>query len=102
MENENLQSESNTEEKFKNYCVKAYNILRHNGKRLLNLLIPMASAAMPEYSTMADLFYFKHMLHLEIKNDEDAGNYFLSLIRKSVNERYRILDNLIHNWIHIG
>ena len=94
--------QSNTEEKFKNYCVKAYNILRHNGKRLLNLLIPMASAAMPEYSTMADLFYFKHMLHLEIKNDEDAGNYFLSLIRKSVNERYRILDNLIHNWIHIG
>ena len=31
----------------------------------------------------------------------EAGNYYLALIRESVNERYRILDNLIHNCIHI-
>ena len=37
----------------------------------------------------------------DIKNDDDAGNYYLALIRESVNERYRILDNLIHNCIHI-
>ena len=92
---------SNNEEKFKNYCVKAYNILRHNGQRLLNLIITMSSAGMPEYSTIADLAYFQKMLQLDIKNDDDAGNYYLALIRESVNERYRILDNLIHNCIHI-
>ena len=61
----------------------------------------MSSAGMPEYSTIADLAYFQKMLQLDIKNDDDAGNYYLALIRESVNERYRILDNLIHNCIHI-
>jgi hypothetical protein len=41
------------------------------------------------------------MLQLNKKNDEDAGNYFISLINDSVNEKYRILDNLIHNCIHV-
>ena len=92
---------SNNEEKFKNYCVRAYNILRHNSQRLINLTITMASAGMPEFSTMFDVSYFQNMLQLNKKNDEDAGNYFISLINDSVNEKYRILDNLIHNCIHV-
>ena len=92
---------SNNEEKFKNYCVTAYNILRHNGQRLINLTITMASAGMPEFSSMVDVGYFQNMLQLNKKNDEDAGNYFISLINDSVNEKYRILDNLIHNCIHV-
>ena len=92
---------SNNEEKFKNYCVRAYNILRHNGQRLINLTITMASAGMPEFSSMVDVGYFQNMLQLNKKNDEDAGNYFINLINESVNEKYRILDNLIHNIIHV-
>jgi hypothetical protein len=61
----------------------------------------MASAGMPEFSTMFDVSYFQNMLQLNKKNDEDAGNYFISLINDSVNEKYRILDNLIHNCIHV-
>ena len=91
---------SNNEKNFKNYCCKAYNILRHNGKKLLNLTITMSSAGMPEFSTMADVKYFKDMLQLNNKNDEDAENYFLSLIKESINDKYRNIDNLIHNCIH--
>lgn len=35
---------TNNEEKFKTYCVKAYNILRKNAKRLMNMFIIMSSA----------------------------------------------------------
>jgi phosphatidylinositol-4,5-bisphosphate 3-kinase len=95
----NVYITSNNEKQFNHYCVKAYNILRHNGQRLLNLLITMSSAGMPEFSTMADLKYFKHMLQLN-KNDQDAGDYFINLIYESVNEKYRIFDNIIHNCAH--
>ena len=94
-------AKSNNEEKFNRYCVKAYNILRHNGRRLLNMTITMASAGMPEFTTMYDIWYFQKMLQLNRKNDEDAANYFRKLITESVNEKYRTLDNLIHNCKHI-
>jgi hypothetical protein len=44
--------------------------------------------------------YLEKMLNLNIKNDEDAGNHFLSLINLSKNEKFRLLDNLIHNIKH--
>lgn len=91
---------TNNESNFKSYCVKAYNILRKNGKRLLNLIITMASAGMPEYTNIANLGYTKNLLKFDIKNDELAGSYFLNLIKESVNEKYRILDNIIHNLKH--
>jgi len=40
------------------------------------------------------------MLFLNKKNDEDAGNHFLGLINESKNEKFRILDNVIHNIKH--
>ncbi|MCQ2818303.1 MAG: hypothetical protein MJ252_13635 [archaeon] len=91
---------TNNEDKFKNYCIKAYNILRKNGKRLLNLIITMASAGMPEFVSLWDLAYTEDQLQLELINEEAAGNHFLTLIKESVNEKYRILDNLVHNCIH--
>jgi len=36
----------------------------------------------------------------EIRTDEDAGNYFASLINQSKNEKFRLLDNMIHNIKH--
>jgi hypothetical protein len=49
---------------------------------------------------MSDVSYLENMLNLNIKNDEDAGNHFLSLINLSKNEKFRLLDNLIHNIKH--
>ena len=40
------------------------------------------------------------MLKLDKENDEDAGNYFVGLINQSKNEKFRLLDNMIHNIKH--
>ena len=44
--------------------------------------------------------YLGQMLKLDKENDEDAGNYFVGLINQSKNEKFRLLDNMIHNIKH--
>ena len=90
----------NKEEYFKTACVKAFNILRHNAQRLINMFIIMSTAGMPELCGMNDVKYLKEMLVLDKASDEDAGNYFIGLIKKSKNDRFRLIDNMIHNWKH--
>ena len=91
---------TNNEEQFKFYCTKAFNILRHNATRLLNLIIIMSSAGMPEVCCMKDVQYLRDMLKLDLPSDEDATKYFLGLIDQSKNEKFRLLDNIIHNIKH--
>ena len=55
---------------------------------------------LPEVSCMKDVDYLKQMLSLDKKNDEDAGNHFLGLINQSKNEKFRLIDNMIHNMKH--
>ena len=85
------------EEQFKKYCVKAFNVLRHNASKLINLFIIMSSAGLNSIYGIADVEYIKHMLVLDKPNDEDAGNYFVEQIRKCRNERLRQLDFLFQN-----
>lgn len=96
----NVYVTENKEEYFKTSCVKAFNILRHNAQRLINMFIIMSTAGMPELCGMNDVKYVKKMLVLDKASDEDAGNYFISLIKKSRNDRFRLIDNMIHNWKH--
>lgn len=91
----------NMEEEFKYFCVRAYNILRKNANRLLNLFTIMSSSGMPELYSLNNIQYFIDMLKLEKKNDEDAGNYFLCLINQSKNDKYRYFDNIFHNINHL-
>ena len=95
-----IYTKSNSEEKFKNYCVDAFNILRRNATKLINLIITVSSCNMPEFSTMYDVIYLKNMLQLDKNNDEEAATYFIGLIKSTVNEKFRIFDNLIHNCVH--
>ena len=88
------------EDEFKSCCIKAYNILRKNSNRLINLFIIMTSAGLPEISGLNDVEYLKNMLHLDKENDEDAGNFFVGLINQSKNEKFRLFDNMIHNFKH--
>ena len=85
------------EELFKKYCVKAFNILRHNASKLINLFIIMSTAGLNSFYGISDVEYIKHMLVLDKPNDEDAGNYFIEQIRKCKNERLRQLDFLLQN-----
>ncbi len=55
---------------------------------------------LPELNGMNDVRYLEKMLNLDMKNDEDAGNHFISLINISKNEKFRLLDNMIHNIKH--
>ena len=96
----NVYSTEGKEEFFKTACVKAYNILRHNAQRLINMFIIMSTAGMPELCSMNDVIYAKDMLKLDIPNDEDAGNYFVGLIKESKNDRFRLIDNIFHYFKH--
>ena len=90
----------NREKEFKDLCAKAYNILRKNASRLISLFILMSSAGLPELSGIQDVDYLKKMLKLDLDNDEDACNYFIGLINKCKNEKFRLIDNMIHNLKH--
>ena len=96
----NVYSTEGKEEFFKTACVKAYNILRHNAQRLINMFIIMSTAGMPELCSMNDVTYAKRMLKLDMPNDEDAGNYFVGLIKQSKNDRFRLIDNIFHYYKH--
>lgn len=85
------------EEQFKKMCAKAFNILRHNAPKLMNSFIIMSTSGMPEFFGICDIKYMKQMLVLDKPNDEDAGNYFIEQIRKCKNEKFRQIDNIIHN-----
>ena len=82
---------------FKKMCVKAFNILRHNASRLINLFFIMSSCGMTGFVGIKDIEYMKEMLVLDTPNDEDAGNYFIEEIRKCKNERLRQLDFFLQN-----
>ena len=96
----NVYITENKEEYFKTACVKAFKILRDNAQRLINMFIIMSSAGMPELCGMNDVKYMKKMLVLDKQSDDDAGNYFIGLIKQSKNDRFRLIDNMIHNWKH--
>ena len=96
----NVYITENKEEYFKTACVKAFKILRDNAQRLINMFIIMSTAGMPELCGMNDVKYMKKMLVLDKQSDEDAGNYFIGLIKQSKNDRFRLIDNMIHNWKH--
>ena len=82
---------------FKKMCVKAFNILRHNASRIINLFFIMSSSGMTGFLGIKEIEYMKEMLVLDTPNDEDAGNYFIEEIRKCKNERLRQLDFFLQN-----
>ena len=85
------------EMEFKKMCVKAFNILRHNASRLINLFFIMSSTGMTGFLGIKEIEYMKEMLVLNTPNDEDAGNYFIEEIRRCKNERLRQLDFFLQN-----
>ena len=85
------------ETEFKKMCAKAFNILRANASRLINLFFIMSASGMTGFLGIKEIEYMKEMLVLETPNDEDAGNYFIEEIRKCKNERLRQLDFFLQN-----
>jgi phosphatidylinositol-4,5-bisphosphate 3-kinase len=91
--------QSNNNKEFIHYCTSAFNILRANAKRIINIMITMSSSNMPEFSTMSDLSYVRDHLNLDM-NEKEASEYLIKTIKDSLNDKYRTFDNLIHNFVH--
>ena len=90
----NVYISENKQEVFKKCCMKAFNILRHNANKIINVLIIMSSAGLKDFYGIGDVNYIKKMLVLDKMNDEDAGNYFLEQIWQCKNEKLRQIDSL--------
>ena len=81
---------------FKDYCCKAYNLVRRQGKRLINLFMFMITAGMPELQNKQEIGYLREMLSLKL-TEMEAVNKFNSEIENALNNHFRRFDNLIHN-----
>lgn len=56
----------------------------------------MLSAGMPELQDIEDIVYLKDQLSLDL-SDQEASEKFKKEIRISLNDKWRKVDNLIHN-----
>ena len=63
------------------------------------MFVLMQTAGMPELSCFEDIFYLRDMLNLQY-NDAEASKSFRGEIKASVTEKWRLIDNLIHNMVH--
>lgn len=84
---------------FQEDCVRAYNLLRQHAKLFIDLFVLMLPAAMPELYQPDHIEYLKHMLSLEL-TDQEAKVKFLDEIKSSLDDTFRKVDNWVHNLKH--
>lgn len=73
-----------------------FNILRHNAKLLITLLMLMVGTGIPELSKPEDIQYMKDKLFLEMTDDEAAAE-FKKLTKQSMDSTKTKLNNFFHN-----
>ncbi|EAY05852.1 Phosphatidylinositol 3- and 4-kinase family protein [Trichomonas vaginalis G3] len=81
---------------FRVLCGQAFNILRHNSKLLVTLLMLMLGTGIPELQKAEDIRYMTDMLMLN-KTDSEAKIEFDKLTNKSLESTRTKLNNLFHN-----
>jgi phosphatidylinositol-4,5-bisphosphate 3-kinase len=84
---------------FESLCIRAFNILRAHANLLLNLMVLMIPAMMPELTLRADIEYMKSHLHLDL-TDVEAADRFMTEIAQCLATFSRQLDNFLHNVKH--
>lgn len=92
-------AESHHYGRFKSYCCEAYNILRKSSNLILNLFHLMAGANIPDIASDPE----KEILKLQEKfrldlDDEEAVQYFQTLINDSVSALFPQMVETIHRW----
>uniref|UniRef100_A0A674JZZ1 Phosphatidylinositol 4,5-bisphosphate 3-kinase catalytic subunit delta isoform n=1 Tax=Terrapene triunguis TaxID=2587831 RepID=A0A674JZZ1_9SAUR len=84
-------------ERFRDYCEKAYMILRCHGLLFLHLFALMKAAGLPELSCSKDIQYLKDSLALG-KTDEEALKHFRLKFNEALRESWKTKVNwLAHN-----
>uniref|UniRef100_H3AKC6 phosphatidylinositol-4,5-bisphosphate 3-kinase n=1 Tax=Latimeria chalumnae TaxID=7897 RepID=H3AKC6_LATCH len=84
-------------ERFRNYCEKAYMILRTHGLLFVNLFALMKAAGLPELSCSKDIQYLKDSLALG-KTEEEAIKHFRLKFNEALRESWKTKVNwMAHN-----
>ena len=81
---------------FEEDCCNAYNILRKEGDKLINLFLLMLSAGMPELNHEKDIQWLVKRLNLNL-SEQEASKVFKKEIINAIYSTSRRLDNLAHN-----
>ncbi|EAY19428.1 Phosphatidylinositol 3- and 4-kinase family protein [Trichomonas vaginalis G3] len=81
---------------FRKLCGDALNILRHNSKLLVTLLMLMLGTGIPELQKAEDIRYMTDMMFLD-KTDSEAKIEFDKLTDMSLDSTRTKLNNLFHN-----
>lgn len=91
-------AESSNYNKFRSYCFVAYSILRRNAGLILNLFELMKSSDIPDIRIDPDgaILKVKERFNLDI-SEEEATEYFQTLINDSVNALMPIVIDHLHN-----
>jgi len=86
--------------KFEELCCEAYNHLRRNSTKLVNLFLIMLSAGMPELKHKEEVRWLVSALriHPHMLSDREAAKHFKQQISKAQKTFSRRIDNLAHNW----
>ncbi|XP_029435124.1 phosphatidylinositol 4,5-bisphosphate 3-kinase catalytic subunit delta isoform isoform X2 [Rhinatrema bivittatum] len=84
-------------ERFRDYCEKAYMVLRLHGPLFLHLFALMKAAGLPELSCSKDIQYLKDSLALG-KSEEEALKHFRIKFNEALRESWKTKVNwLAHN-----
>ncbi|XP_038603046.1 phosphatidylinositol 4,5-bisphosphate 3-kinase catalytic subunit delta isoform isoform X2 [Tachyglossus aculeatus] len=84
-------------ERFRDYCERAYTILRRHGLLFLHLFALMRAAGLPELSCSKDIQYLKDSLALG-KTDDEALKHFRVKFNEALRESWKTKVNwLAHN-----
>lgn len=99
-ESSNLNIEKNKTENFllfEKYCCQAYNDLRHNSNKIMNLFLIMLSAGMPELQQKEEIGNLQAKLNLK-SSDREAEKIFIREIKTAMTTFSRRMDNAAHNY----
>ena len=85
---------------FQDKCCRAYNLLRHNSNKILNLFLIMLSAGMPELQKKDEIRKLEKKLNLK-SSDREAEKIFIREIKEAMTTFTRRMDNMAHNYKQI-
>ena len=83
--------------KFRLLCCEAFNILRASSNLILNLLLLMTDANIPDIKGEADVLKVTEKFRLDL-TDEEAARFFQELINDSVSALFPQMVETIHRW----
>ena len=86
-------------DRFRSYCCEAFNILRKSSNLILNLIMLMGEASIPDISVDPErtLLKLQEKLCLDA-NDEEASQFFQGVLNESATALFPNLVETAHRW----